>query len=66
MYLHIFAEMTIGGDAMEKVGIGRSETFVIKNPSEKVIRLFDTIKAAKSHRNQELLKKEKCTFTVQV
>ena len=58
--------MTIGVDSMGKVDIGRSETFVIKNLPEKVIRLFDTIKAAKFHGNQELLKKEKCTFTLQV
>lgn len=51
---------------MENTDISRSKTFVIKNPSEKVIKLFDTIKAAKARRNEELLKKEKCTFTVQM
>ena len=44
----------------------RSETIVIKNPSDKVIGFFDKIQADKARRKEELLEKEKCTFTVQM
>lgn len=44
----------------------RSETIVIKNPSDKVIGLFKQMQAYKAKRKEEILKKEKCTFTVQL
>lgn len=44
----------------------RSETIVIKNPSDKVIGLFNKIRAEKAKRKEELLKKEKFTFTIQM
>ena len=44
----------------------RSETIVIKNPSDKVIGFFQKIQAEKAKRKEEILKKEKYTFTVQM
>lgn len=44
----------------------RSKTVVIKEPSEMVIGFFNQVKADKAKRKEELLKKDKCTFTVQV
>ncbi len=43
-----------------------SETIVIKNPSDKVIGFFEQIQAVKTKRKEELLKKEKYTFTVEM
>lgn len=51
---------------MNMIKNSRSETIVIKNPSDKVIRFFDKIQADKARRKEELLEKEKCTFTVQM
>lgn len=44
----------------------RSETIVIKNPSDKFIRFFQKIRSEKAKRKDEILKKEKYTFTVQM
>lgn len=44
----------------------RSETVVIKNPSDKVIGFFNKIQADKAKRKEDILKKEKYTFTVQM
>lgn len=44
----------------------RSETIVIKNPSDKVIGFFQKIRAEKAKIKEEILKKEKYTFIVQM
>ena len=58
--------MITGNKVLNMIKINRSETLVIKNPSDKVIGFFDKIQADKARRKEELLEKEKCTFTVQM
>lgn len=42
----------------------RSETIVIKNPSEKIIRLVKEIQTEKTKRREEILKKKEYNFTI--
>jgi len=58
--------MVTENGVMNMIKNNRSETIVIKNPSDKVIGFFDKIQADKARRKEELLEKEKCTFTVQM
>lgn len=44
----------------------RSKTVVINEPSDMVIGFFKKVQADKAKRKEELLKKDKCTFTVRL
>lgn len=44
----------------------RSETVVIKHPSDKFVTIFNQLKAEKDKKREELLKKDKFTFSIQL